>query len=132
MGGILAADLNGDNSMDVLFTDYSYGENVGVLLNQRGTVMGSKSSPDPSTFGEAVTFTATVAASVKGVSTAPTGTVGFKDRKTLLAVVPLSHGHASYTTSALSAGVHQIVAVYSGDANFNPNQAEPLVQKVTQ
>jgi hypothetical protein len=37
---------------------------------------------------------------------------------------------ATLTTSALSAGTHQIVAAYSGDTNFNPNDAAPLVQTV--
>jgi hypothetical protein len=37
---------------------------------------------------------------------------------------------AALTTSTLSQGVHNIVAAYSGDTNFNPNDAAPLVQTV--
>ena len=132
MGGILAADLNGDNSVDILFTDYSYGENVGVLLNQRGTRMETRSSQNPSTSGEVVTFTTVVSASVKGVSAVPKGTVTFTDQKTVLGVVRMSNGRASYTTSSLSVGEHKIGATYSGDENFNRNEGAPVIQRVIQ
>jgi hypothetical protein len=58
----------------------------------------------------------------------PTGTVTFLDGSTSLGTAALNAGVATLTTSALSAGTHQIVAAYSGDTNFNPNDAAPLVQ----
>jgi Bacterial Ig-like domain (group 3)/Beta-propeller repeat len=79
------------------------------------TLVGS--SLDPSSVGQAVTFTATVAG-VSGSTGTPTGTVSFMDGSTVLKVVDLNGGQASLTTSALVAGSHDIHGVYSGDATF--------------
>jgi hypothetical protein len=79
--------------------------------------------------GDNVTFTTTVKQSVSGTGV-PTGTVTFKDGSTALGTVALNSGVAMFTTSGLSVGSHQIVASYSGDANFNPNDAKPLTQVV--
>jgi len=70
-------------------------------------------SPNPSTYGQPVTFTATVAASVGDT---PTGTVIFSDSTTALGITSLNAGVATFTTSALHAGSHSISAVYSGSA----------------
>ncbi|WP_150127241.1 Ig-like domain-containing protein, partial [Streptomyces decoyicus] len=76
------------------------------------------SSPDPSTFGQPVTFTATVAAVPPGVGT-PTGSVTFTVSGGGTAVVPLdSGGVAKFIPGSLSAGSHPVTATYSGDANF--------------
>src|ERR1019366_2990163 len=56
-----------------------------------------------------------VASTTSGV---PTGSVTVLDGTTSLAVVPLSAGSASLSTSALGSGSHSLSAVYSGDANF--------------
>ena len=74
------------------------------------------SSPNPSVFGQSVTFTATVAPTT-GTGT-PTGMVTFKDGTTTLNTVMLSAGMASLSTSALAAGSHPITATYGGDTNF--------------
>ncbi len=91
------------------------------------------SSQDPSAPGQAVTFTATVSG---GMGVAPTGTVSFYDGATLLGTVSLAPGMmgatASFTTSALALGDHQITAVYSGDATFPGSTSSPLDQRVQQ
>jgi Bacterial Ig-like domain (group 3)/FG-GAP-like repeat/FG-GAP repeat len=69
------------------------------------------STYNPSLYGDTVTFTATVSAGA-------TGTVTFSDGSNTLATVPLTGTSASYTSSALNAGSHNITASYSGDANF--------------
>ena len=61
-------------------------------------------------YGANVMFTATVA-STNGV---PTGTVTFEDGATVLAVETLSGGIATFATSTLLVGAHQITAVYGG------------------
>jgi len=97
------------------------------------TSVTSPSSPNPSTYGQAVTFTATVGAVSPGAGT-PTGTVIFEDGVTPLAgssTVALSGGTASFTTTALIAGPHSITAVYSDDPNFNASTATPLPQAVS-
>jgi len=74
------------------------------------------STANPSTYGGAVTFTATVVPAAG--SNTPTGSVSFTDGGTLLNSVTLVAGTASLTTSSLSVGQHVIIASYSGDANF--------------
>ncbi len=75
------------------------------------------SNNNPSTFGQSVTFTATVAVASPGSGTA-TGTVTFKDGASTLGTGTLSGGVATFTTSALTAGNHTITGVYGGDTNF--------------
>ncbi|MGP8259795.1 MAG: Ig-like domain-containing protein, partial [Acidobacteriaceae bacterium] len=75
------------------------------------------SSLNPSSFGQSVTFTFTVAG-VSGLAI-PTGTIAFSDGSTLLASPTLNaSGVATYTTVMLSAGSHTLSAVYGGDANY--------------
>ena len=70
-------------------------------------------SPNPAALGQSVTLTATLTG-----GDAPTGTVQFQDGGASLgAPAALSGGAASLTLSTLSAGTHQITAVYTGDAN---------------
>lgn len=72
-------------------------------------------SPNPSTQGQSVTFTATVAS--VGRSGNPTGAVTFMDSTTgaTLGKVKLNAGVATLTTSVLAAGTQTITATYSGD-----------------
>src|ERR1051326_451382 len=88
------------------------------------------SSPNPSTFGQSVTFTANVAPGPFGGS--PTGTVTFKDGATTLGSTALSAGTATFTTSALtaSASPHSITAVYGGNSSFLTSTSTALTQTV--
>ena len=65
------------------------------------------SSANPSSFGQAVTFTA----SVDGASG---GTAVFRDGATILSTGTLANGRSSYTTAALAPGSHAITVTYSG------------------
>ena len=85
-----------------------------------------ESSLNPSTFGQSVTFTATV---TSGTGT-PTGSVTFKDGGATLGTGPLNGGAATFVTSALGIGVHSITAEYSGDSNFNASMSDVLTQTV--
>jgi hypothetical protein len=122
-----AADLNGDGSPDVE-TSGAYG--VTILMNAGGTHVSTTNTPNPSTLKQAVTFTASVSASVSGVKAIPTGTVKFLDGSVVLGSAPLSNGQAVFTTTTLSAGTHSITAAYSGDGQFNPHNAAPVTQTV--
>src|ERR1700689_1795785 len=74
------------------------------------------SSPNPSTFGQPVIFTAVV---TSGVGTPPDGeTISFMKGKAVLGIGTLSGGSASFTTSALTVPSDGITAVYGGDPNF--------------
>jgi sugar lactone lactonase YvrE len=67
--------------------------------------------------GQALTFTAVVAASAPGSGT-PTGTVTFYDGSIALGTATLSGGKASLKAPLTALGEQQITASYSGDAYF--------------
>ena len=71
------------------------------------------SSPNPSNYQQAVTFTATVPSGV-------TGTVQFVEGTTVLGTGTISGTTASLSINSLAVGTDPVTAVYSGDANFNP------------
>ena len=77
------------------------------------------SSLNPSTVGQAVTFTATVTG---GGAIKPTGTISFVDVNTnsVLGTVAVNTttGAASIIVGSLSAGTHQVAAYYSGDSRY--------------
>jgi Bacterial Ig-like domain (group 3)/FG-GAP-like repeat len=125
---VVAVDLNHDGSPDLVSVNNG-DETFSVLLNAAGTYVQLSSSPNPSASGQAVSFTAKVRGSVT-TSVVPSGSVVFKDGAKTLGSVRLSGGIASFTISTLSQGAHGIVATYSGDTNFNPNQSKSLLQTV--
>lgn len=118
---------------DQLFTiTYQGGDGNDVVLtrSKADTETTLASSPNPSKFGQSVTFTASVSVTPPGSGT-PTGTVTFKDGQTTLGTGDLdSSGQATFTTSALSVGSHSITAEYGGDSNFNGSTSAALAQTV--
>jgi len=92
------------------------------------TTVALASSVNPSSTGQSVTFTATVAAT----GGTPTGTVTFYDGATSLGSGTLSSGTAMLGTASLSAGSHSITAVYSGDGTFMGATSPVLTQTVNQ
>ena len=83
------------------------------------------SSPNPSSFGQTVTITATV------TGQSPTGSVTFDDGSTALcSSVTVSSGVATCTTSTLAVGAHALTAMYSGDANNLASSSFGIVQTV--
>jgi hypothetical protein len=125
---VKAVDLNHDGAVDLVVVN-NLDNTFNVVLNGAGTFIQLTSSPDPSTVGQAVTFTATVHGSSVTLPL-PSGTVTFKDGTTILGSAFLNNGTAAFSTSALAKGTHNIVARYSGDFYFNPNQSKARVQKV--
>jgi hypothetical protein len=86
------------------------------------------SSPNPSTSGEAVTFTANVTSTA---GAPPDGeSVSFEQGKTVLGSGTLSGGTATFTTSTLKAGNHTVTAVYAGDTNFETSKSKSVKQVV--
>jgi hypothetical protein len=85
---------------------------------------------NPSVYGQAITFQATVAGTQSGHGT-PTGLVDFMDGSTLLGAVALNTtGHASFRTKALAPGSHAVTAGYVGDAVFAGSTSAVLTQVV--
>jgi uncharacterized protein YjdB len=100
---------------------------LGQQVNQASTTIALSSDNNPSTYGQTVTFTATVSPS------AATGTVQFVDNGNPVGTpVTVSGGVAAFSTTALSGGTHSITAAYSGDTNFAGSTSSPLSQQVNQ
>jgi hypothetical protein len=109
--------------------DYAVTVQNGTLtITQAGTTTSLGVSSGSITPGQSVTLTAQVTSATTGT---PTGSVNFYDGNTLLNMAPISTGKATFTTSALSAGItHQLTAVYNGDINFttsSTSQSIPIV-----
>lgn len=100
---------------------------ISVTGVSESTSTALASSINPSSFGQAVTFTATVMSS----GGAPTGTVNFMDGASLLGTGTLSGGSASYTTNGFYPGTHSIVASYvPANSDFTASASSALVQTV--
>ncbi|HYL37987.1 MAG TPA: Ig-like domain-containing protein [Bryobacteraceae bacterium] len=107
----------------------STSSNLPQTVNQAVTTTTVSSNLNPSTFGQTVTFTATVTSS----GGTPTGTVTFMDGATTLGSGVLNaSGHASFSTASLAAGPHSISATYGGSANFAGSASSNLPQTVNQ
>ncbi|WP_342728508.1 Ig-like domain repeat protein [Bradyrhizobium sp. B097] len=114
---VYSGDSNNTASMSAALTQ---------TVNQAVSTTTVTSSPNPSTPGQSVTFTATV------TGASPTGTVQFKDGAANLGAVTLAGGVATFTTSSLATGGHSITAAYSGDANNTASTSAALTQTVNQ
>jgi hypothetical protein len=85
-------------------------------------------SPDPSEYGQPVTFSATLTSLIS----IPTGTVTFFSGATNLGQATLNgSGVATLQTSTLLIGTSTITAVYSGDSNFLTATSSNFSQIVT-
>jgi hypothetical protein len=99
------------------------------VVNQAATTTSLSSSVNPSSYGQAVTFTASVLPSSGG---SVSGSVKFWDGTVQIGSAVLSSGIATFTTSAtaLNGGSHSITASYSGDTNFTGSNSSLLSQTV--
>ncbi len=99
-----------------------------VILTITDTTTTTLHSLSPSTYGQSVTFTATVAPAPGG------GMVQFYDNGVALgSAVTVSGGSASYTTNTLSAGSHPITAGFSGTTGYAASStASASTQQVNQ
>jgi hypothetical protein len=106
-------------------------ETTGTASDSTGapTNLGIVSSVNPSTVGQAVTFTGTVTPVSAGAT--PTGTITFFDgAATIGTPQTLVNGTAAVMTSTLSQGFHSITITYSGDSNYAPENSSGLPQTV--
>ncbi|MEP7148788.1 MAG: Ig-like domain repeat protein [Acidobacteriota bacterium] len=103
-----------------------YNANIGTLaggqvVGKANTTTGLTSSQNPSVFGQAVTFTATINVTPPGTGT-PTGTINFLDGGNPIVGcqnVALQSAQAQCQPGSLAVGSHTITTTYSGDASFN-------------
>ena len=93
------------------------------IVNQAATTTTVVSSDYWATYGESVSFTATVSTGSLLAGT-PTGTVTFEDNGTPIsaALAIASSGQVTFSAT-LPAGSHAITAVYSGDTYFSGSSA---------
>lgn len=96
-------------------------------VNKAATSTVLVSSPNPSTVGQTITFSATVKAATSGT---PTGAVTFKDGTTTLGTGSLAAGKAIFQTSKLAKGTHTITAVYGGNTDYLGSKSLALTQTV--
>jgi len=103
---------------------------VAHQVDRAPTTTTVASSANPSRYGQAVTFTATVA----GTGFLPTGKVNFfSDGYSLGPGVVLAGGTASLSTTGLAVGVHEVTARYlpGADPNYLPSEGMlPTGQRV--
>jgi hypothetical protein len=131
--GVVAIDANGQALLTIsnlptgdnpITADYNgnggYAPETSAIyihtVDARIAVLEIVSSVNPSSFGQTVTFTATISA---GIGT-PTGSVQFFNGATSLGIVPLNSGQAVINVSNLPIGTNPIRVVYPGDATFDP------------
>ena len=99
------------------------------VVNQAATTTSLASPVNPSTFGQSVTLTATVAAVAPGTGT-PAGSVQFYDGTTLLGSHGLTGGVATLVTTKLATGTNTIIAVYVASADYLTSTSSALSQVV--
>jgi autotransporter-associated beta strand protein len=114
---------------------------VTVTVTAAGTTTTLSASQSPSAFGQSVTFTARVATTVSSPvagTQPPEGSVQFFRAGNIFlgtgTLIPDASGNfstATFTTSSLAVGTHNITAVYQGDGipalSHTVNKATPVV-----
>jgi alpha-L-arabinofuranosidase len=96
------------------------------------TTLVLTSGVNPSTYGNSVTFTATVQTNAVAVGNIGGETVAFYNGGTSLGTGTLNaSGQAAYTTSAtqLAAGTNSITAIYGGDSNYLASTNSPALSQ---
>lgn len=131
------------HSISAIYTDNTgdgnFGGSTGTLaqiVRPADTTSTVTAAPNPSTFGQQVTLSATV---TPGSGLAPTGTVTFylgsptgaREQLGSGTVTPSgTTGRAALTTSALPPGSDSVYAVYGGSANDNASTSAIYAQSV--
>jgi hypothetical protein len=115
--------------------DSSYGASTSPIVTQTvvgtsiGTATSLVSTPNPSTYRQAVVLLAGVTP-LSGSST-PTGSVTFVDGAIVLGMSALdANGFATLTTSSLAVGTHSIAAQYQGDSTHGGSSSAAVSQTV--
>jgi hypothetical protein len=102
----------------VAVTAATTGANLSIA--QAPTQISLSASTSSPGLGLPVTLSVQSTSTTSGV---PTGSITLADGSTTLCVVALSAGAATFTTSSLTLGAHNLSASYSGDANFLPSSS---------
>ena len=125
----LTAVYNGDGAN---FAASAVSNSVTQTVSQATTTTTLAVSPNPSAFGQSVTFTATVTPQIPDTFDNG-GTVTFSDGSTSLGTASLSGGQATLNAPASvfdTVATHMITAGYSGDTNFTGSGSDSVLQTV--
>jgi hypothetical protein len=129
----------GSHSITAVYSaDSNYSASISAVLTQVvntppkvATTTTVVSTPNPSSVGQSVNFTATVAGTTSNTP-APTGSVTFLNGTNTIGSGTLgASGTASVSTTTLTQGTHSITAQYAGDANYAASVSSALTQTVT-
>lgn len=105
----------GSHSITAVFSgDATTSSTVPVTVSAATPTVTLSASPNSTIYGSTVNLTSTL------TGNGPiTGTVVFKDGSTTLGSGTVSSGAVTFSTAALSPGMHTLTAVYGGDGNNN-------------
>ena len=126
-----AGDLFITDALSGRIREVANGVPVTVTMSSPTTTTVSSNQPQSSLYGQTVTFTATVSAT--SANTTPTGSVQFVvDGANFGSPVTLNGGTASVVVTTLTAGTHQIDAIYTSDNpdNFENSQTTVSLSQV--
>jgi hypothetical protein len=118
------ADLVWRDNSTLIAATHGRGMFLATASFVTGTTTTVSSGLTPTTYGQAVTFTATVS------SASATGTATFYDGATTLGSAAVSFGSATFSTAALGAGSHSITASYGGDSSYSGSTSPAITQVV--
>jgi hypothetical protein len=105
------------------------GLSIGQVVNPVATVLTLSAAPSTAGSGQTVTLTAQFGQPPTGVP-GPTGQVTFSEGNSALGVSPVVSGAATLQLNTLTSGVHQIFAVYSGDADWSSARSSAVAVAV--
>jgi sugar lactone lactonase YvrE len=115
----ISATYGGDNSYIG-----SSSNTIHQVVNQASTSLTLTSLPNPSTFGQSVSFTATISPLMAS------GTVTFTESGSILGTGTLSAGVATFSITNLPIGSHVISATYGGDSSYAGSVSNTVEQVV--
>jgi hypothetical protein len=115
----VAAVYNGDSRFDP-----STSAPLSQTVNKANTSIVFSASATHSVFGQTVTFTALIAPVAPGAGS-PSGNVIFSIDGVAQLPSPVNGGQATFSTSHLQPGNHEVAMTYSGDGNFNSSVLDP-------
>ena len=109
--------------------DSSTSNAVVQVVSLASTAVSLTATPNPANTGQAVTLTATVAATAAGLP-GPAGIVTFADQFGGLGSVAVAGGAAILTTSTLAVGTHQITATFAPAPGFAGSVSAPVAEVI--
>jgi hypothetical protein len=121
---VISASYAGDSNFNA-----SASSDLSQVIHKASTTTSVAALPTPSSYGESVVFTATIAPEFSAPSGIG-GTVTFSVDGTAQSPVAVSGGMASLTVSSFNAGPHIVSASFSGDGNFTPSASADFSQTV--